>query len=508
MNLIQQIDQFASKHPDKVVYDYLGKTNTYGQLHNLSNQLAEKIQSLGLTTGSPIIVYGGQTFDMLVAFLASVKTGHAYIPVDRHSPDERIKQIAEIAHPELIIEVEGATPEINQLQKITESQLQEILVQNTNLVANPTQFVDGDDTFYIIFTSGTTGNPKGVQISHENLQSFTSWMLSDFGIKPGATMLSQTPYSFDLSVMDLYPTLLLGGTLQVLPRAQTEDFKSLFQSLSDLTVDVWVSTPSFVEMALLDRNFNGQVHPELTTFLFCGEELTNDVASKLKSRFPEAHIFNTYGPTEATVAVTAIEITDEVLSEYQRLPIGYLKSDTLGWIEFEQGNQQTGEIILSGPSVSKGYINDPVKTKQAFVLDQQATYRTGDLGYRAEDGMMFYVGRKDFQIKMHGYRIELEEVNHYLNLNENISRAVAVPVTDKSGKVASLSAYVELNLASLLYRDFESGGLNLKITNELKRELEQQMMSYMIPQKFIYVDTLPMTMNGKIDIKALMREVE
>lgn len=353
MNLIKQIDQFATENPAAIVYNYLGETNTYGELQQYSNALAARIQQLDLQPESPIIVYGGQTFEMLVAFMASVKTGHAYIPVDKHSPNERIKLITEIAQPELMIEVDGNTPAIENLKVIHSDEFQAIKHETSSFEFDDNQMVTGDQTFYIIFTSGTTGNPKGVQISHDNLKSFTDWMLSDFGLQAQPKVLAQTPYSFDLSVMDLYPTLLLGGELQVLPREQTEDFKSLFQCLSELTVEVWVSTPSFIEMALLDRNFNQQVHPELTTFMFCGEELTHDVASKLHERFPDAHIFNTYGPTEATVAVTSIEITPSILAMYDRLPIGYFKNDTLGWIELASDNDNTGEIVLSGPSTSK-----------------------------------------------------------------------------------------------------------------------------------------------------------
>lgn len=505
-NLIEKIDQFAIKHPEKIVYNYLETMNTYGDLKKYSDALADYLIKLDLPRTAPIVVFGGQTFEMIAAFLGVVKSGHAYIPVDTNSSLSRLKSIDEIGKPALYIQVEELPDEMQSVNNISKVQLNDIYTHGSfNEDIYSSSYVKNDETFYIIFTSGTTGKPKGVQISHDNLVSYVNWMHSDdFEIENGQICLSQAPYSFDLSVMDLYPTLTAGGQLAVLPKDVTENFKKLFEVLPKLHINEWISTPSFMDICLLQPTFNEKNMPELTRFLFCGEELTHATAANLKQRFPHARIFNTYGPTETTVAVTQVEITDQILEDYQRLPIGRPKADTKIILVDENLNEvdkyDEGEIVIVGPSVSKGYINNPEKTEKAFLkIGGVPAYRTGDLGQFDENGQLLYKGRIDFQVKVHGFRIELEDVDHHLSQVSLISQATTVPKYDKNHKVSQLIAYIvpEEN-------EFED---DFKLTQAIKKELAEIMMSYMMPQRFVYVDSLPLTPNGKIDRKSLMKEV-
>ncbi|MFD1465051.1 D-alanine--poly(phosphoribitol) ligase subunit DltA [Lapidilactobacillus mulanensis] len=495
-NIIEAIDEISAKYPDRIAYDYLGTQYSYSQLVQQANTLAIHLDAQNLPVKAPIIVYGGQEFEMLVAFLAAVKTGHAYIPVDSHSDNHRLQMIQDTANSPLIIAIDQLPVELPEIQVIT---LAEINLLNVTDSHPQFQAVRGDDNFYIIFTSGTTGKPKGVQISHNNLLSFVNWQLSDFQWPTDPNVLAQAPFSFDLSVMGLYPTLTTGGTLKALPKEVTEDFKQLFHYLPQLQLNVWISTPSLVEICLLLKDFNETNYPTLTHFIFCGEELSHTTAEKLIARFPSSHIYNTYGPTEACVAVTGIEITPEVLAQYSRLPIGYVKEDTKISVVAEQ-NEQIGEILISGPSVSKGYLNLPEKTAAAFDNTQPwSTYHSGDLGFFADDQLLFYRGRMDFQIKFNGYRIELEEINFYLRQSALIEQGVVVPRYNKDHRVNQLIAIIVPEKTPV---DSEND-----LTNAIKQELQDNIMPYMMPQRFIYRQSLPRSANDKVDIKALILEV-
>jgi len=506
-DMIEAIEHFAQVQPDFPVYDILGQVHTYGDLKKDSDSLAAQIDRLGLPDKSPVVVFGGQEYEMLATFVALTKSGHAYIPIDSHSALERVAAIVEVAEPSLIIAINDFP-----LADVTAPIFSAEQVQTAFREGAPYELshpVQGDDNYYIIFTSGTTGKPKGVQISHNNLLSFTNWMITDkeFATPARPQMLAQPPYSFDLSVMYWAPTLALGGTLFALPSAVTQDFKQLFDTILSLPIAIWTSTPSFADMALLSDDFNSQKLPQLTHFYFDGEELTVKTAQKLRDRFPQARIINAYGPTEATVALSAVAVTDEMLQNCKRLPIGYTKADSPTFVIDEEGqkvpNGQQGEIIVCGPAVSKGYLNNPEKTAEAFFeFEGLPAYHTGDVGSMTDEGLLLYGGRMDFQIKFNGFRIELEDVSQNLNKSKYVESAVAVPRYNKDHKVQNLLAYVILKdgVAEQFEREID-------ITKAIKEDLQDIMMSYMMPSKFLYRETLPLTPNGKIDIKGLISEV-
>lgn len=506
-DMIEAIEHFAQVQPDFPIYDILGQVHTYGDLKKDSDSLAAQIDRLGLPDKSPVVVFGGQEYEMLATFVALTKSGHAYIPIDSHSALERVAAIVEVAEPSLIIAINDF-PLVDVAAPIfSAEQVQTAFREGASYeLSHPVQ---GDDNYYIIFTSGTTGKPKGVQISHNNLLSFTNWMITDkeFATPERPQMLAQPPYSFDLSVMYWAPTLALGGTLFALPSAVTQDFKQLFETILSLPIAIWTSTPSFADMALLSDDFNSQKLPQLTHFYFDGEELTVKTAQKLRDRFPQARIINAYGPTEATVALSAVAVTDEMLQNCKRLPIGYTKADSPTFVIDEEGqkvpNGQQGEIIVCGPAVSKGYLNNPEKTAEAFFeFEGLPAYHTGDVGSMTDEGLLLYGGRMDFQIKFNGFRIELEDVSQNLNKSKYVESAVAVPRYNKDHKVQNLLAYVILKdgVAEQFEREID-------ITKAIKEDLQDIMMSYMMPSKFLYRETLPLTPNGKIDIKGLISEV-
>lgn len=499
VNIVQAIEEWAKKDSERVAYREDRQVYTYGQLAARSNQLAAYFEET-LETRGPIVVYGELEFDMLTAFLAASKTGRAYIPIESTTPKERVELILSVATPDLIISVADWQGPETMIPMLEINQLEEIYQSGRNLGNAKT--LGKDDIYYIIFTSGTTGIPKGVQISHGNLLSFVQWTLKDFSLRDGMYYLAQAPYSFDLSVMGVYPALTSGGCLVPLKKVVINDFKTLFAILPQLAINVWISTPSFMKLCLMEETFDGMHVPQLERFLFCGEELPKKTAQELLERFPNAKIYNTYGPTEATVAVSGVQITEELLEQYDRVPIGYVKEDsTVFFMEEDQlvPKGQVGEIIISGPSVSKGYLNNPEKIKEAFFVHEgQPAYRTGDSGRMTEDGLLHYEGRLDFQVKFHGYRMELEEIDHHLSNSSWVKQAVVVPKYQEK-KVEQLIAYVVPET-----HPFEK---EFQLTKAIKSSLSETVMEYMIPQRFIYVEHLPHTANGKIDRKRLTNEV-
>ncbi|MGM0124564.1 D-alanine-poly(phosphoribitol) ligase, subunit 1 [Enterococcus sp. AZ194] len=500
-NIVQAIEHWGQIDPNRVVYRE-EQTYTYGQLIEWSDKLAAFLE-VTAKSKAPIVVYGELEFEMLVAFLAASKTGRAYIPIEQTTPKDRVELILSVASPELIISVGDWQGPETQIPLVDNKKISELFAEEARTYER--QLVEDEQTYYIIFTSGTTGVPKGVQISHDNLVSFVNWELSDFHLREGMQFLSQAPYSFDLSVMGVYPALTSGGCLVPLKKSVINDFKTLFTTLPKLAINVWISTPSFMKICLMEPTFDEAHVPSIERFLFCGEELPKKTAAALLERFPEAEIYNTYGPTEATVAISGIQVTKELLETYSRVPIGYVKKDTCvfcmdGDTLVEKG--QVGELIINGPSVSKGYLNNPEKTVAAFFKHQgQAAYRTGDSGriIDTEKGqLLLYEGRIDFQVKFHGYRIELEDIDHHLSSLPLVKQAVVVPRYVEN-KVEQLIAYVVPEEHS-----FEK---EFQLTKAIKESLSEFVMDYMIPQRFVYVDHLKQTANGKIDRKSLINEV-
>lgn len=504
-NLIREMDRVAIENADRVVFDEMGQTHTYHDLLVASNSFAawldrEKI----IAEHSPIMFYGDHQFEMLAGFVGGLKAGHAYIPVEVGSSIPRVKSILGTANPRLVVAIDdfparelgydGAIITRDELQKIFADQLTYQLAHEAR----------DNDLFYILFTSGTTGSPKGVQISHNNICSFVNWMLSDaFKLPAKQTYLGQAPFSFDLAHMYWLTALLSGGTIQALPLKVVQNLGQLFTTLPQLDISVFVSTPSFCDMALLSPQFNAQQMPNLKYFIFCGEELTTSTVKRIYKNFPDAHVFNTYGPTEAAVAVTSIEITPAMAQLDERLPIGYDKPGvtTSIWLDGKPVSQPNtrGEIIISGDSVAQGYLNNPAKTEQNFFkYNGVQSYRTGDEGYIDEHGIRHIVGRMDFQIKMHGFRIELDEVRNGLELSEYVKQAVAVPKYNKDHQVSHLIA--EIIPQPNTCRDEK------ELTKAIRQSLKGKLMDYMMPTQFIYVDKFPKSANGKIAVKQMIAE--
>lgn len=508
MTILEKIAQNAKEHPDRIAYvdNYIAKNQlvsnmiSWRELDEKSGKLASYLNDR-LISNKPVIVYGHKNPLMIVCFLACAKCGRAYVPIDQSLPIGRTKEIIDSVNPEIILSTELLELFDN---RIFDADSMKQAMDASSTVISSDQWIGKDDVFYIIFTSGSTGTPKGVQITRDCLDNFVKWgiTLCNEAKDLGYVFLNQAPFSFDLSVMDLYLAMYLGGTEFTIGKEILQEMKFLIELFGKSGATVWVSTPSFADICLSDRSFCENLLPNLRTFLFCGETLTNRTAERLQKAFPKAVIYNTYGPTESTVAVTGVLVTNEVREKINPLPVGQPKEGTWILIMDSSGNilpeDEKGEIVIVGDSVSIGYWNDVEKSDKAFSIhtinnETYRLYHTGDKGY-FRNGQLYYSGRVDLQVKLHGYRIEIEDIENNLMKISNISNAVVMPVYRSDGEVKSLTAYVVAN--NINGNEFEKA-------QQIRHELKSFVPDYMIPKKIKFLESLPMTSNGKVNRKEL-----
>jgi len=490
MDILERVRYWSKHVPEQAAHNSNGQILSYRDLEQKSNTLAVYLTGLQPDDHSPVVVIGHKEPEMLVAFLAAVKSGHPYIPIDISTPKRRIDKI-----------IEGSQTAVC----LTAIKVKELLAALTGSISQlPPRRIAPEDPWYIIYTSGSTGEPKGVMISTACLESFVDWMVTEQCPSENQEIfLNQAPFSFDLSVMDLYLSLASGGTLYSITKDEIGDPRQLFVSLGKSNVTMWISTPSFAQMCLAEPTFSKTMLPGLRKFFFCGETLPPEVAAGLLSRFPAAEVWNTYGPTEATCATTSVRITQGILSQYNPLPVGYPKPDCHILIDNERDTpaeeEERGEIIIIGPNVSSGYLNQPDLDKKAFLhLDGQRAYRTGDQGHFRK-GLLFFDGRLDNQIKLHGYRIELGDIESNLMALPSVMDAVVIP-NMKDGRPNFLVAFMILKEAPTQ--------TNYEYIRLLKRELGRHLPAYMLPRKFNFVDKFPMTVNGKVDRRKLAQSLQ
>ncbi len=484
MDLIERIDEWARAAPEHLAHVSRERTLTYGELARRSDALAAWLLRALPDDRAPIAVQGHKEPEMLIAFLGAVKAGHPYIPIDVTTPPARVERIVATARAPLTL---------------TPARVAAIVAEAGDAAPDPVHRVAANDPFYIIFTSGSTGEPKGVVITLACLTSFLDWMLAEQRlVEQRETFLNQAPFSFDLSVMDTYLSLATGGTLFSIDKDDIANPAQLYRALTHSNATVWVSTPSFAQMCLVEKTFSAAMLPRVRRFLFCGETLAPEVAAALLDRFPDAQVWNTYGPTETTVATTSVRIDGETLTRYRPLPVGYAKPDSRVVVLDEDGrvavNGERGEIVIAGPNVSPGYISRPDLTAKAFfTLYGMPAYHTGDWGY-FQNGLLFYEGRRDQQVKLHGHRIELGDVEANLQALPGVRDGVVL-VKMKDGAPDSLAAFVILN--------DHSADSEFEISRALKNRMAERLPVYMIPRKFHFLSAFPMTVNGKADRKKL-----
>ncbi len=532
---VAQFEKMAARMPERPAIVSQGyPTLTYRALAVVSNRIAHLL--LDCTRDRlPVVVLGHKSSLMVASFLGCLKSGHAFVPVDTEMPASRLLDIVgQLGDPLLLAAedvpqvVADAIPTSHRIDVRPQLEGLGAAGVSYDTVPDPALWVRGDQTQYIIFTSGSTGRPKGIEVSADNVAHLMAWLGTLPVIRRGrCAFLDQPPYSFDLSEYELVGALSTGGTLHAVNRETLAHMGDLFESLAASGIKVWVSTPSFVDMCLVDKSFSAELLPSVGLFLFCGETLHHNTARGLRRRFPNAVIANTYGPTEATVAVTYCEVTDAMLDDPTPLPVGRPRPGvTLRVLDRETGEPcpagEEGEIVIAGPSVAKGYYRNKEKTRAAFFEMEESAdpnvqagvgagrgrtlraYRTGDLGFLDADGTLHYGGRADSLIKLNGFRIELGDVEENIAQLPIVEQVAVVPVS-RDGRITHLRACVALRpgaRASLVAAD-DACENDFAIARHIKDELAKRLPPYMIPRKVAIMDELPMTPNGKVDRKLL-----
>lgn len=502
MELLNRLEEYGNLKRKSVAYinGYTMESISYYSMSIISDNLSVFIND-EYSDRLPIIIYGHKSPLMIAAFLGCVKAGHPYCPVDTSIPDERLRDIIEASGAKLLIKMEDTDVKCENI--LSAKDIKDLPMARK---VDKRYQVSGDDVFYIIFTSGSTGKPKGVQITANCLDNYLGWMESIAkreGFDKNSVFLNQAPFSFDLSVMDVYTSLYLGGTIYSLDKNVQADMGLMYEKLRESKVKAWVSTPSFMNMCLINHEFNQSLMPQINSFLFCGEVLTNKTARELHKRFPNAKVINTYGPTESTVAVTEVVISDDMANADTTLPIGYAKPGTeilimdnsYKYPGLPEGEK--GEIVIAGNTVAKGYLNRPDLTEEKFFTIMTPTgeiraYKTGDEGW-IKDNLLYYSGRMDLQLKINGFRIELGDIENNVVKINNIRECVVFPI-EKNGINKGLAAIICLE--NEIEDEFE-------YSQQIRKRLMDMIPHYMVPKKYIFVEDMPRTTNGKVNRRAL-----
>ncbi|SDP07156.1 D-alanine--poly(phosphoribitol) ligase subunit DltA [Clostridium gasigenes] len=504
MDILRNIKEYAKQNRMAINCD--GEKLTYKELDKLSDKVASYFIKEYSNDKSPIVICGNKENLILVLMMGALKSGRAYIPLDVTFPVERVKQVIEEVNAKIVINLTDGDLEFDGVH--TKESIEDIIIKYNGLDVSEEYWVKDDENAYILFTSGSTGKPKGVQISSDNLDSFNNWFGKYMKLNDDEeVIMNQVSYSFDVSVIPIYIGLIYGKTLNSLSKKTLEDFKSLFNNLKESKIKTWVSTPALAEMCIRDNTFNKDLMPELNTLFFAGEVLSKKLIKELMDRFPGVRIINGYGPTEGTVLLSAIDVTVQMIEDKRGIPIGYPIEGGILKIVDEKGNilkdGEKGELLALGASISKGYFNNEETTKKVFFEEEVEGkvikgYKTGDLAYY-ENGILYYCGRKDFQIKLNGFRIELEDIENNLRRVSNVNNCVVFPAY-KDEKISHLVSFVTLN------KDNELSSLKNSIL--IKDELKKYIPSYMIPRNMKVIKEFPININGKIDRKKLMEEIK
>jgi len=520
--LLQQwVTEQAERRPDATAVVMHGARMTYEELEASSSRLARTLKAAGCQQGDRVALLLAKSPLAIVSMVGTLKADCTYVPLDASSPAPRVAKIVESAEPRVILAEARAAALLSTL--LSNTRLRSSIAlgwmdsdRTRGQAFNPTFSLEdverapSDPLNYrngpahpahILFTSGSTGTPKGVVIPHGNVIHFVEWARRYFDLGPTDHVSGHPPLHFDLSTFDVYGTFASGAQLHLVPAEINLLPTALAKFIRDAELTQWFSVPSLLSyMAKFDVvRFND--FPALRRLLWCGEVFPTPALRYWMTRLPHATFTNLYGPTETTIASSYYTVPTCPEDESEAIPIGtpcegeelLVLSETLRPVP----PGEVADLYIRGVGLSPGYWRDPEKTRAAFVPNPMSPdpgdrlYRTGDLAKTGADGLVYFLGRADSQIKSRGYRIELGEIETALNAMDFIQECavVAIPTDGFEGTVICC-AYVPRPAVSVT----PAG---------VRKELARVLPSPMLPSRWMALERLPRNANGKFDRRQL-----
>ncbi len=488
--LHELIEVQAERAPFAVAVVFEINHITYGELNRRSNQLASYLQSLGVGPEKLVAVALDRSAEMIIALFAILKAGGAYLPLDPAYPRKRLEYILKEANVFALLTEQHlleALPECAGLTVCIDREREEIERQRDD---NLESTIRPENLAYIIYTSGSSGAPKGIQIPHRAIVNFLNSMRERPGLAGGDTLLAITTLSFDIAGLEMFLPLAAGARVVIARREAVSDGTKLVQLLEEEAVTVIQATPATYRL-IVNAGWKGN---KRLKFLCGGEAFPRELAEHLTEIGSD--VWNLYGPTESTVW----SVIHKVSSGRGPVPIGRPIANTQIYL-VDSNLQPTpigapGEIFIGGEGIARGYLNRADLTAEKFIPDNFGAeagwrlYRTGDSARYLDDGIIEYIGRMDFQLKVRGFRIEAEEVETVLAGHPVVAESVVVAREESPGE-KRLVAYV------IYHKDRKP------TTKEMRGFLKDKLPEYMIPSCFVAMEKLPLTPNGKIDRRAL-----
>jgi D-alanine--poly(phosphoribitol) ligase subunit 1 len=494
--------QNISEHYASKVAIWLNKRDSisYGELNRMANRIARWLIERGITPGDVICLSGIKSIYTFACVLACLKVGATYSVFDPDSPVERLRKIFSTCRPRLLLaesnllsKLDPILAELEIIPVIKEAEKFSAVIQGYDDSNLPeTRAITGTNPAYIMYTSGSTGIPKGALITHANVLNLIEWSGETYSITPADILTNVNPLYFDNSVFDLYSALFTGAMLIPFSKEEARDPKLLVEKIDAAGCTQWFSVPSLLIFLQTMKATDGKHLRSIRRFIFGGEGYPKAKLKKLYDVYSDtSEFFNVSGPTECTCICSSYKLTAQDFIDMQGLP-------PLGSILNEDSRKvadgELGELCLLGPNVGKGYYNDPDRTALGFVQNpynnkfQEIMYKTGDLvRLDPDNGKLYIYGRKDNQIKHMGYRIELEEIEAALHRLDYISEAAAL-----HSNATGLSRIVAVVASRETFED-----------EHLRMDLKLFLPDYMIPSVFYREDTLPKNPNGKVDRRQL-----